>query len=279
MRSALLFAIVVCLLATSAVFAQVTPSGALWTPRSTAMGSTGIGVADDAAAWFQNPAGLAALRPQCKSEENLWAAEATGGYGQILGEKAGVFTVSGWQPAHLVGMGFGYGDVNDTGRAWGIGFGMNYRQSPFSYGFNFVRDDPVLTDPETAVNAGFMFRFVQPDKDPLRLGLYIRDLTDVYGNGLMFDLGIAWPVTNELLFAADFRDLSNEVDTQVNAGAEYWFGPDRDWAARVGINDNLVGTDFTMGLGYVFGKDVRIDAAVVDSAPDTTWNLSATYTY
>jgi hypothetical protein len=243
------------------------------------MGSTGIGVADDAAAWFQNPAGLAALRPQCETEDELWAAEVTAGYGKVLGENAGVINVSGWQPANLIGAGFGYGDVEDTGRAWGIGFGMNYRQSPFSFGLNFLRDDPAVGDPETSLNLGLMYRFEQPDKDPLRLGLYVRDLTDVYDNGLMWDLGLAWPATNELLIAVDVRDITNEIDTEVNAGAEYWFGPDRDWALRAGVNDNLVGTDFTFGMGYVFSKDVRIDASVVDSDPDTTWNIAATYVY
>lgn len=279
MRSALLFAIVVCLLATSAAFAQVTPNGALWTPRSTAMGSTGIGVADDAAAWFQNPAGLAALRPQCETEDELWAAEITGGFGKNLGQNAGVLTVSGWQPARLVGLGFGYGDVEDTGRAWGIGFGMNYSDTPFSFGLNFVRDDPVVGDPETSLNVGLMYRFAQPDKDPLRLGLYLRDVTDVYDNGLIFDLGVAWPATNELLLAVDFRDIFNEVDTQINAGAEYWFGSDRDWAARVGVNDSATDTNLTFGLGYVFSRDIRVDASVVDSDPNTTWNIAATYVY
>ena len=156
---------------------------------------------------------------------------------------------------------------------------MNVRQSPFSFGINFFRDDPFTGDPETSVNAGFMYRFEQPDKDPLRLGLFIRDLTDVYDGSMMFDLGLAWPVTNDFLFAVDVRDITNEIDTQVNAGAEYWFGPQRDWALRAGVNDNLVGTDFTMGLGYVFSRDIRVDAAVQDGDTDTTWNLAATYTY
>lgn len=284
MRSALLFATLVCLLAATAVLAQGTvdsPTFGLWTPRAMGMGNTGVGVADDAAAWFQNPAGLGALRMKCEKEGQLWGVDAEGSYAKLNGQSAGGFNVSAWQPTHLVGVGFGYGDIDEVGRAIGVGFGMNYGQTPFSYGLNYVRLAPAAgaLPARNTINLGLMYRFEQPDNDPLRLGLRVRDLGDSGDNGMLFDLGVAWPVTSELLFAADVLDIGDKVDTEVNAGAEYWFGPKRNWTARVGVNDTATDTNATFGLGYVFSKDLRIDGAWIDTNPDTTWSIAGTYSY
>ena len=60
MKSAWIVVVAVCVVLTSAAFAQ--------TPRQMGMGGAAIGVADDAGAWFQNPAGLGALNVACPTE-------------------------------------------------------------------------------------------------------------------------------------------------------------------------------------------------------------------
>ena len=242
------------------------------------MGSTGVGVADDGGAWFQNPAGLGAMNIKCEPDQ-LWAADVIGGYASAAGEDGGGLTVSAWQPQYRSGIGGGYGDLNDIGRAYGIGGGTNIKESPFSVGLSVTRIDPFGPGAFTFLNLGLMYRFEQPNKNPIRLGALIRDLTDDSDNGPFVDLGIGWPVTNNLLFAADVRDVTDEVDTQVNAGVEVTFGTTRDWVARAGLNDTPTDTNLCLGLGFQFTPEWRVDAAWVNADPDNTWMIAGGYSY
>lgn len=248
------------------------------TPRSVAMGSTGVGVADDAAAWFQNPAGLGALNIKCTPNQRL-AVDMMAGAIRMSEENGGGITASGWNPATHVGVGAGYGDINDTGRDYGVGVGASYKDSPFSYGLSYDRVHPFGDGWFDILNVGFMYRFEQPGKDPLRVGLLLRDVTNDTDNGPFVDLGIAWPVTNGLLFAADFRDLTTQIDFEVNGGLEYKFGANHGWVARAGLHDTLTDTNLCAGLGFRFNPDWRIDTAWEDNSSENTWLISGAYTY
>jgi len=269
MKSAWIVAVLVCVVLTSGVWAQTTS-------RSLGMGGTGTGVADDAAAWFQNPAGLGALNVPCQ-EGKTWANDAVGTFADYGDVNGWALDWSGWQPAKLMGFGAGFADIEDDVQIIGAGFGMNYKQTPFSWGVNIenVNPDDYLLDSNTYFNIGLMYRFPQPEKAPLRLGLVIADVTDESDNGPFFDLGVAWPATDKLLIAADVDDLTDEVDVSFSAGAEYLFGMENEWAARLGALDNGDGHDLTLGLGYAFKNNWRVDAAFVDSDPDSTWSVSA----
>jgi hypothetical protein len=265
MKSAWIVAVVVCVVLTSGVWAQTTA-------RSLGMGATGVGVADDAAAWFQNPAGLGALNLKVQ-DEKLWANAVDGTYVDWGDEDGFAIDWSGWQPAKLWGVGAGFASGDDE-NDYGAGFGATFKNTPFSWGVNVMVEDPDPGSTNTYFNVGLMYRFVQPEKEPVRLGLLVRDLTDESNNGPFLDLGVAWPATDKLLVAVDFNDVTDEVDTQINAGVEYKFGLTNEWAGRAGMVDNGDGHDLTLGAGYSV-KNWHFDAAWVSSDPDNTWSVSA----
>lgn len=264
-------AVVVAAVLASAACAQLTP-------RSVAMGSTGVGLADDGAAWFQNPAGLAALDITCVPDQR-WGADVIAGATRVDEHNGGGVTVSAWQPTSRVGVGAGYGDVDDTGRTFGLGVGTNYQDSDFSVGLSYTRIDPFGPKVFDELNLGFMFRFEQPCKDPIRIGLLVRDLNNDTCQGPFVDFGFSWPATNALLLAADVRDLTDEIDLEVNGGLEYTFGCANEWTARAGLHDTVTDTNLCLGAGYRWTKDWRIDAAWEDRSSENTWVVSAGFTY
>lgn len=271
MKSTWVVAVLVCVVLASGVWAQTTA-------RSLGMGGTGIGVADDAAAWFQNPAGLGALNIPA-AEGKTWGNDVAGEYVDWGDTDAWALDWSGWQPNKLMGFGAGVADDEDYATYFGAGFGMNYKQTPFSFGISALFEDPDTGDSNTYFDLGLMYRFAQPEKQPIRVGLVISDITDETDNGPFFDLGVAWPATDKLLIAADATDLTDEVDFQFSAGAEYKFGVNSEWAARIGAMDNGDGHDLTLGLGYKFVNNWRLEAAFVDADPDSTWSIGAGVTF
>ena len=251
---------------------------AQWTPRSLAMGSTAVGVADDGAAWFQNPAGLAALHVKC-TEGQPWAADAIAGWGEFEDDNAGGITASGWDAARGFGVGAGYGDINNLGRAYGLGVGASINQTPLSVGLSYVRNHRFGDNDFNFLNVGLMYRFEQPCKDPLRLGVLVRDVFNDSDEGPFVDLGIAWPVTQNLLFAADVVDLTDQIDLETNVGLEYKFGLTQGLVLRAGLQDTPTDTNLCLGAGWKLNQDWRIDAAWVNADPDNTIAVAAAYSY
>lgn len=263
MKFVWMVAVLVCVVLTSTVFAQAL------TPRSMGMGGAAIGVADDGGAWFQNPAGLAGLNlsPQ---DDKSWANDIIGAYGESSDNGFGV-TWSGFRPAKAQGYGAGYFDLGGGDAAYGVGFGTQWKDSPLSLGISAVRWDPDFGDQTSYPSVGFLYKFVRADAAPVRLGLVVRDVTDRTNNGPYFDFGVAWPVSDSLLVAADFVDATDEVDSMFNFGAEYVCGAANEWALRAGSADS----DLTVGAGYKFGNNWRADFAWADTAVDSTWSISA----
>lgn len=258
-------AVVVCVVLTTAVFAQ-----GLATPRSMGMGGAVVGVADDAGAWFQNPAGLGALSAVAP-EGKLWANDAIGAWADMAGTDAWDLTWSGWQPAKALGFGAGYGDMDGVGSILGAGAGMAIKNLPLSVGANVYNVNPDAGSDTTYVDLGLLYQFVQPEKAPIRVGLVARDLTDEVQT--TFDLGVAWPATPKLLVAVDVVDVTDEMDTQFNAGVEYKFGKMNEWTARIGEVDDGTDNNLTLGAGYSFAKTWRVDAAWQDAAADDIWSV------
>jgi len=277
MKSLWIVAVLVCVAATG-VWAQ---SMATFSPRAMGMGGAGIGVADDAAAWFQNPAGLAALNLQCK-EGNEYANDALVGFADQDESNAWLISWSGWKPSDNIGFGAGYGDMEDVASAFGAGFGAGIKNIPLSLGINVMSvnvdgsgDDPAYDDgddDQTILNFGAMYRFDQGEgKAPVRLGVTADDITEEFDRGVIWNAGIAWPATPELLIALDVNDLSEEIgDATFNGGAEYAFGLNKEWRGRAGLMDDGDETNFTVGFGYA-AKNWRADFAWIDTDPESTW--------
>jgi len=269
MKSRLVVAVVVLVVLTSGAWAQ-----ALFSPRAAGMGGAGIAVADDGAAWFQNPAGLAALNVPVK-EGTEYGNDVIFGFADTDEMSAWGLSWSGWKPSSNMGFGAGFGDVENLGSAFGAGFGVGFKDTPLSAGLNVMALNPdgTVVDESTVLNAGALYRLsLGEGKAPLRVGLTVLDITDEMG-GPVWNAGLAWKATSDLLIAVDFNDLSDEGDqgVLVSGGVEYAFGSAKAWRARAGAMDNGDETDFTVGLGYQ-AKQWRLDAAYLDTE-DGVWTF------
>lgn len=272
MKSAWVVAVLVCVVLTSSAFAQITFG---LTPRAAGMGGASIGVADDVAAWFQNPAGLAALNVPCP-DGSEWGHEAGAAYADIMGMDAYGISWSGWKPANNLGVGAGFVDVDGLGRALGAGFGIGSSSMPLSGGLNVININPAGPgSSDTLFNVGLMYRFEQPGRAPVRLGTTVVDVTDETGAGPFWNAGIAWPATPNLLIAMDVIDITDELDTQFSGGVEVAFGNQREWRARGGFMD-FIGADpeLTLGVGYSQNR-WRLDFAWINAAADDIWSVGA----
>lgn len=281
MKTRLVVAVVVLVVLATGAWAQ---GLGVISPRASGMGGASIAVADDAAAWYQNPAGLAALAVPAK-EGSEYGNDILLAYADMDDMNAWGLTWSGWKPADNLGFGAGYGSADDIGTALGAGFGAGLKDVPLSAGLNVVAlhadghiDLAQLgeNDDETILNAGLLYRLAMgEDKDPLKIGVTVTDVTDEFGVGPFWNIGLAWKPISDLLLAVDFNDVTDEIDdgeTSINGGAEYAFGSDREWRARVGVMDNGDESDFTFGVGYQ-AKQWRADFSYVDTDPEAIWSF------
>lgn len=287
MKSLWIVAVLVCVVLASGVWAQ---GAAALSPRAAGMGGVGIGVADDAAAWFQNPAGLAALNLKSINESE-YANDALVAFGQNGDDNAWELTWSGWKPADSIGFGAGYFNLDNEGSIFGAGFGAGFKTVPLSFGVSLMGlnpddDDYEMTpgqfggfgggDDQTILNLGAMYRFSQGEgKSPIRVGLTVMDITDQLNNdGAIWSAGIGWKPIEDLLVAVDVNDFTTQVgDCTISGGVEYAFGPQKEWRGRAGLI--AAGDDdheLTLGLGYVSNR-WRADFAWINTDPDNTWSL------
>ncbi|MBU0606867.1 MAG: hypothetical protein KKI08_03230 [Armatimonadetes bacterium] len=241
-------------------------------PRAAAMGGAGIAVADDAAASFQNPAGLATLNVPCKDGAEFGNDLLFGVADQ--GDMNGWgLSWSGWKPSDNLGFGAFYADADFMGSAFGAAFGAGLKSTPLSAGVNIAFVNPDFGDSETVVNAGLLYRIPTGEgSGPLSLGLTV---TDVFGELVpnpLWNIGLGWKPNADLLIAVDINDLSEEIgDVTFGGGIEYAFGGEqKDWRARVGALDNGGDTSFTAGVGYQ-RQDWRVDVSYIDTDVDGTW--------
>jgi hypothetical protein len=287
MKSAWVVVVLVCVVLAGSAWAQI-PFGV--TPRAMGMGLTGVGIANDAAAWFQNPAGLAGLDVPLQPG-NSWANDLSASYTSIglpaSGLDAGRVSWSSCKPSSNVGVGAGYGNVNSLGVGIGAGVGVGIGNTGLSLGINVLNLSPAFPVPdETLLNAGAMLRISQGgSRAPIRIGANAINVTNELGAPTFVNAGISWPITNSLLVAADVIDLTEEITSiHYNAGAELTFGAAAEWAVRVGLLDlgvPGVDTQLTAGLGYKCGR-WRVDGAYVEpiaSGWNSTWTVGAGWNF
>jgi len=269
-------------------------------PRAAAMGGAGIGVADDAAAWYQNPAGLAALSVPCR-EGAEYGTQALFSYANSDGDDYFELSVSGWNPSQRFGYGGGYATF-DTGHSsidlaqyyysdgsrvniFGVGFGAAFSNLPLSAGLSLVSingggeyyytEQIGLGGLDTnMLNAGLMYRVPQgADRDPIRLGVTASDVTNTTEFGPIWSAGLGWKPTKNLLVAVDAADLSDEIGDSVlvSGGIEYCLNDGgRQWFGRAGLMDTGDDHWLTLGAGF-HGQNWHVDFAWINSDPSSTW--------
>jgi hypothetical protein len=285
MKTAVWVAVVLVAIACTSAWAQ--PVGL--TARELGMGGVGVAIADDAAAVYQNPAGLACLGimgDPGQSFVNDVAATYTNanepGFGAVTEEGlawAGFAPASGW------GLGALYTTINlpfvpVSPKAYGVGLGKALWNTHFTLGVNFLRLDSDTGIPGSSgniFNAGAMFG--RPG-DRLKVGVRFNNITeeDVLLDGVMtFDAGIAWQINSRLLLAADGIDITEKLDPLVyNVGTEYCINP--SWTARMGVADVSNDARWSGGLG--FRKDSwRLDVGYLNDVVETVWNITGGITF
>jgi hypothetical protein len=252
-------------------FAGVNPLG--MGPRQLSMGGVGIGVADDAYAWVQNPAGLAAL--------NVPAAE-----GKSWGHDAQIYNLfpqdsdynmlgaswSGWKPEDNFGVGAGVMRFPEFFNIAGIGVGTTFRKTRLAVGANVVDYNIEMIGQQTNIfNVGAMYTW----KD-IRIGGLVDNATQADYFGLVgnrvYGAGLSWQVSPKLLLAADGLDLTDVFDM----GRFFNFGGELKWSPaltfRAGMLDDGIDNNLTLGAGFNHGA-WRIDAAYGKLYDHTLWNV------
>lgn len=302
MKLGLVVSVLLLVVLATGAFAQHFP---LTTARALGMGNTGIGIADDAAAWHQNPAGLGMFNRK-PLDGKTWANDVIGTYIHV-GLDSSFFSDdtceennsshdwnlqwSGWDACKKWGFGAGYGDTPDFAKEWGAGFGITPDNWPVAFGISAYRMDDLTQinndscdndNSHTLFDLGAMYEYKQSNCAPIRIGALVRDVTDETNDGPFLGIGASWYVTPELLIAADVDNATERHDTKARwgAGAEYSFGTCGEWKARAGVAEmpTVDETDLTLGLGYGM-KDWRIDAAWVDTSNSTTWAVGLGYSF
>jgi hypothetical protein len=248
------------------------------TPRSVGMGGAVVGVADDAAAWVNNPAGLPGIKLTAEPGGS-WDGIATGSWGTNRGTKNDVVSLTASMkrtPDTNWGVGVGYLDSERNFSALGAGFGYQFKDSPLSVGASLYRVDPdfVGASAETAFDLGFMYSFAVEDREPVKVGLVVRDLTQDIFAKRTFDIGASWKVAPQWLVALDVEDITDESNAGpfISGGVEYTFGTNMEWKARAGFADDGNDHNMTLGAGYDFGK-WSVDAAFVNIKGGDFWTV------
>jgi hypothetical protein len=277
MKHLWIVAVMLCLALSVGAWAQVSLELSEFNPRALGMGLTGVGVADDAAAWYQNPAGLAAPNYTAKPGSN-WASDIAGAYAGVSDGDMHAFGLNyaGYNPQSRWGVGAGFVNLSEggPGTLYGAGFGIAPSSRPCTVGVNFLR---ASGESETLIAFGAMHRFSQQDLPPVRLGLLVDDVTNQIG-GPYFSLGVGWPATKQLFVAVDALNITQKDDSDIhlNFGLEYSFGSRDAWRARLGSVD-FNNRQMTYGLGYRM-DNWRVDLGLV-SDEGTLWCLGAGYNF
>ena len=236
------------------------------TARWAGMGGAGIAAANDAAAIDFNPANLANMELDGvdMGRPLAWGGTATygGGYFDDMSLKIGARNEN-W------GAGFSYERVGHNSwhnNIWGLGFGANAGGGAWSWGVSAMRDQGDLWT-ATWINAGVVCNIPQMGAPPITVGLLVTNILEYDNDSHLYNLGVAVPVGDKLLLAADAWDITDEFEGFFNFGAELGVAP--DWCARIGRRDE----DWTVGAGYRKGR-LSLDAAYIDARWHDQWLVS-----
>lgn len=263
--------------------------------RSLAMGNAVVPVADDSAAWLQNPAGLPWVQPcgvECADATSR--ASATTDLGSRV-DTIG-FNFSSRDRANRHGWGAGYWDlgryelgpmialsIERYGAGYGaratdqLSWGVTVAQVDFDWSLPPVMMPAISADSiaayqgnKTIVDAGLMYRQISGASE-IKWAVVGRDVTD----NMQFTLDVGASIArNGVLVAAELRDLTDEVDGMLNLGAEW--RPRRQ--PRLTVLGGLADGDLTYGLGWDFDRwAVSLARQHLDWDTETAVSLAASF--
>lgn len=273
MRSLTLFVVMLGLIASVAipVLAQ--------NVRTAAMGETSVGLADDSDAMFYNPAGLPWVNtPGADAYDGAWTGTASAVASVDADWDRYGISYAGHSADMRQGIGAGY-DYWDFGGSetstLGAGYGMQIGESQFSAGVAllFESHDNALSDDFTFINVGLMYRNTDEIGNEWRAGFLINDIAEESSPAPIYDFGVSVRTPDGLILALDVNDVSDEVDTWLNVGAEYPI-PETDAILRAGLLDG----DLTVGAGYRFGTwEVGVAYQDLDGGDETSLGVAGLF--
>jgi len=241
MRSLTLLAVMLGLIALVAVPALAQ------NVRTTAMGETGVGLADDSDATFYNPAGLPWVNTQdAAGYDGAWSGTASAVVAVDADwDRLGI-SYAGHSADMRQGIGacYSFWDFNGSDvSTLAVGYGMQIGDNPFSAGVAVAFES--AASERVFVNFGLMYRNRDETMNEWRAGLLVNDLAEESSPAPIFDLGASVRSPDGLIFAVDINDVSDEIDRWINVGAEFPI-PETSAVVRAGLLDG----DLTLGAGY-----------------------------
>jgi hypothetical protein len=281
MRKLVLIGAAVLLVAGTCAGPAAAFKGGLPIARSLAMGNASTAVADDSAAWSQNPAGLVSVRG-ADGMLNLIRYHSDASISSNLGGDLDTWALSysASQFEGKSGFGAGYftiGSGPGETKNWGIGYGRVLDTTGPSAGIALRQTDPATGSETTMIDLGVLWRQQVP-LNTLKLGVVGRDMTSE--NQFTLDVGASVQTPAGVLVAADLVDLTDEVETTFNVGVEWRPPLYGDWVLRAGLADG----EIAYGAGYNFQLvQSALEAAVahqeLNGGGVTVGTLRATFSF
>ncbi len=262
--------------------------------RSLAMGNLVVPVADDSASWLQNPAGLPWMQPcgtdSADATSRVSATTDAGGSADTIG-----INYSARDEQNRQGWGAGYWELGKYDLApmvalaierYGAGYGTRVTDA-LSVGVTIAQVDFDWTLPpmmptlsansitayqgnETIIDLGLMYRRLTGDAE-VKWAVVGRDLAD--NMTFTIDAG-ASIASNGLLFGVEMRDVTDEVDSIVNVGAEWRPAQEPRLTVLAGLADG----DTTYGLGWDFDRwAVSVARQHLDWATETAVSVAGSF--
>jgi hypothetical protein len=281
MRSVWLVAVLVCLVCAGAAWSQA--FGGRFDARQMGMGGTSVALQNGGSQWSANPAGLGQDLglgiPVTNSKCWLWQGDnqddviVAGGKDAVDNAFYGL-TYSGLSQKQGWGFGAGYGHGDNEGDGYGAGLGVRLGKSGFSFGANWQHCSPDWGSDTDSVNLGLLWQ--APGATKWRVGFVARDVNDGRYDAGVYDLGFAIPVVpSRCLVSVDILDLGDWHQRMANFGFEAVpFESCPEFSFRGGLLDNGYFSRPTIGLGYKFKGDWRLDASWLDSQPNQVWQVN-----
>lgn len=256
--------------------------------RSLAMGNAVVAVADDSAAWLQNPAGLPYLQISPTSRMR-WPMRISATTDAGLDVDTVGVNASARDRAGRQGWGVGYWHLGDyelgpyislSIERYGAGYGARVSDD-WSVGvavadLEMLWDLPPVMMPdqspeamaayngrETIIDVGVMYRGVS-DEGEAKFGIVARDVAD--NMQATVDVGASFRSPEGLLLTTELRDATDAIDAMFNVGAE-WHVPG---VPGLSLLAGLADGDATYGAGYDFMPwTVSLSTQHLDFATET----------
>ncbi len=261
MRKMMLVVMVVALVALVSVAAHA-GARAFSGARTLGMGLTRVGLAGSSTAFIDNPGALPTVQTWGMSL-SPWPARVTGTATIDSESGSDRYSIAGSarNTAGTQGFGAGWASIDaaysDTD-IFSVGYGAelclcglmcglsaNYQSWESS---GSMGPEQLGSNDNTWFDIGLFKQYSLP-LNTWSIGLVARDITDEFGSGPTFDVGASVQLPTGLVLAADLVDVSDEVNSVLNLGAE-WPLPLSPVVVRAGLADG----DFTAGAGYRFGN-------------------------